>query len=655
MYDDNGNPQTVAIGKDPYAIKYFNDLGLMDEAYRPAQEFGVSNSRVTNWGARFQAQLRLALAKDLTGSLGFNISKGSSIKRDLIDRNSLEMKRTFNNFTKKVEEGDEVTRGEVLIPLGGRIKEARLESMNYLLRGQLQYDKTFDDVHRVTALLGSEIRATKLKGVKVDKIGYDSQSDTFDNLLNYKDLDNGITGTFAENGGIAKMSFDDSFSEIEDRFFSLYGNMSYNYDGKYIVHGSIRVDQSNLFGTDPKYRYKPFWSAGLKWRVAEEDFFNKGVVSRLDLQCSYGLNGNISNSSGHFDLAEYNRQEKANNALGLEITSPKINDLRWEKIQTFNIGLQTGLFKDRVGLNFDYYIKKTTDVLAVTEIDPTLGYPSITKNDATLLNQGFELSLNTVNVKTDNFSWSTFLGLNFNESLVENAFLNKNDHVTKIVGTQLNMSGYEPYSIFLFKYLGVNDKGNGMIDKAGKQFVVDNNVQPELLTYDDVVCAGTTIPKFIGRLTNNLSYKNFDLSFMFIYQGGHILLKDSFYGGWIYYATKTLNKDVAKAWKKPGDEKKEGVLPRVGASGYWELIQNSTKNVIEGDYLRLRDVVLSYTLPQSFISKNKYIKDCRIDLKGRNLFLWTKNKEGIDPEAHGIGQRYYPVVKSVSLGVNLIF
>ncbi len=662
FYDENGKPLAVTKsgGKDPFAIKEFNKLGLFDETYKPVEDFGLSKRSSTNWGARFQGQLRLQLSKDLSSMVGFNINKSNSVSRTLNDKRSWAMRSTFNQFTKKDTINGKLAKGEVVIPLGDRMMESRSESMNYLLRGQLQYNKTFADVHKVTALLGSEIRANKSTSIGIDKLGYNSQSLTFDNYLDYKKLAKGVKGTFHTGYYPPRMSFRDFFSESEDRFFSLYGNASYNYDGRYILHGSVRIDQSNLFGTDPKYRYKPLWSGGLRWRVAEEEFFNKSVVNRLDLQCSYGINGNISNQSGPFDLAYFQRQRRVNNAQGLVITSPMINDLRWEKTQSFNLGLQTGFYQDRIGLNVDYYVKNTVDVLASTEIDPTFGYPNVTKNDASLFNQGIEVSFNTKNIVTKDFSWSSYLNFNFNQSLVKEAYLNKDKAAYGLVGRQLNLTGYEPSSLFVFKYAGVNEEGRAVIERANGLKVVqktyDEGFSAGVFTHEDMIHAGTTIPKFVGRLTNNLSYKDFTLSFMFIYQGGHVLLKDSYYGQIaVGSSPQTLNKDIAKAWKKPGDEKNPNVLPKQGSLTYYSVVRGSTKNVIEGDYLRLRDVVLTYTLPQSFISKNKYIKDCRIDLRGSNLYLWTKNNEGIDPEAHGLASRSFRIRKSVSLGVNLTF
>ncbi|MBS9766609.1 MAG: SusC/RagA family TonB-linked outer membrane protein [Flavobacteriaceae bacterium] len=665
LFDDNGNPVAITKGRDPYSIKYLNDLGLLDETYIPAEEVGRNKNNSKNWGARLQGQLRVALTNSLSGTLGFSINKSSAYSKTLTDKNSWALRTEFNSFTKKDTINGKIAKGKLLeLPYGDQISEFRVESTNYLLRGQLQYNKIFNELHKVTALLGSEIRAGKRRTSSITKLGYNPQTLGFENNLNYvKISQEGVEGTFGPSGYGYK-SIDDRFGETEDRFFSLYGNLSYNYDSKYILHGSIRVDQSNLFGTDPRYRYKPFWSAGAKWRIAEEDFFDKeGVVNRLDIQSSYGINGNVSNRQGPFDVAKlgrdfYIREEKA------EIIMPKVTDLRWEKTNTFNVGLQAGFFRDRIGLTFDYYVKNTTDVIGVAEIDPTLGFNSVTKNIASLVNRGYELSLNTTNVRTNNFLWSTYLGLNFNKSLVKENYVSKEITAYNTAGMVKNLSGYETSSIFLFKDAGVNEEGYGIVEKSDGTKLVMNYFDPDeekrfkvdRLTHDDMVHAGTIIPKFVARLTNNLSYKDFTLSLMFIYQGGHILLKDSYYGQHIYLSSANLrlNKDIAKAWKEKGDEKKEGVLPKMGSDIYF-LSGRMKRNVIKGDYLRLRDVVLSYNLPQSFISKNKYIKDCRIDLRGKNLYLWTKNKEGIDPEAHGIKMRFYPVVKSVSLGLNLIF
>ncbi len=670
LWDNEGNPLAVTKptygaprngiigGKDQFEIQRLIELGLLDETYYPAKDYGLSTNKYDNWGARFQAQMRLELAKGLNATVAFNINKSASKDETLTHKNSWEMRSLFNNLTRRTEDGK---KGEVLIPIGHKLYRADSEYTSYLLRGQLQYNNKIKEIHKIDLLLGSEIRSNKITSTMEDRLGYNSKSNIFHKRIDYKTLKDPIENVFFPNQYhtlYQGLSFINSFSENENRYFSLYANATYNYDNKYVLHGSIRIDQSNLFGTDPKYRYKPFWSVGTKWRITEEDFFQSNLFSRLDLQASYGINGNISNTTGPYDLARATWTYRANDAPTLVIVSPSVPDLRWEKTKTFNIGVHSGILDNKIGFSFDYYRKKTKDVFGNTEIDPSLGFSYVKKNDATIINNGFEFALNTININTKNFQWTTYLGINYNKSKVEEVFVNKESNPAYwMAGQPINLKGYAPNSIFVFNYAGVDKEGYGQIlQKNGNMVAIKSYpFNPKVLLHEDLKYAGQMNPDFVGRLTNNFRFKNFELSFMFVYQGGHVLIKDSYNGEYIGSRPGSVNKDIVYAWEKEGDEKTANILPRVGASQYSSIIKNSTKNIIDGDFIRLRDVVLSYELPQSVLNKSNFFKRVVFNLKGQNLYLWTKNKEDIDPEAHGLGRRYFPVNKSVSLGVNLTF
>lgn len=671
FYDKKGNalPVTLASyrlgtnnngifgGKDSYEIERLKDLGLLDETYYPGSDYGLSTESSKNWSAYFKAQMRLNILDGLDGVLGFNIGKINNTRKVITDKNSWEMKSFVNNLTRISDSGE---KGELLIPLGSRIKETRQETTNYLLRGQLEYDKTLNENHKIMALLGTEVQSNKKVGTIVDRVGYDDRSNTF-KPVNYRSLSESLSGLFIPEGNIAGgIRFENDFIEKEDRYVSFYANSNYIYANKYVLSGSIRIDKSNLFGTDPKYRFKPLWSVGGKWRIAEEDFFKSKLFSKLDLQLSYGINGNISNDYGPYDLATSTFADLANYANALTILSYSSPDLRWEQTKTFNIGVHTNLLKDRIAFTFDYYRKHSQDVLADAEIDPTLGTTYVKRNDATIANDGYEVSLRTLNIKKTNFNWSTYLGLTFNKSKVEEIY-QKDELAYHSAGRLKNRAGYAPNSLFVFDWAGVDAEGNGQIKlNNGKVISVSPSIYEggifdvQGLEYKDLVWGGTTLPKLVANITNNLIYKNFSLSFMFVYQGGHVLLRDSYDGSVIGSFPGVANAEAAYAWKEKGDENNKNTVPRLGSTTYYGVIKNSTKNIIDGDFIRLRDIVLSYTLPKKILDKIG-LNEVTFNLKGNNLYLWTKNSYDIDPESQGLGYRNYPTTKSVSLGVNIIF
>lgn len=670
LYDESGKPKSVAMpyynpgtnsgglygGKDEYEIKRLNDLGLLDETYYPALDYNLAKNRSEYWNARFQAQLEVDLLEGLTGQFGFNYSKGNNVFKKILPVESWDMRSLINNLTQKNKKGE---KGKLLLPLGGRITEKRGDETTYLLRGQLNYKKEIDDSHELIAMLGSEIQSVKNTGTYSDRFGYDEASNIF-REVNYASLEKVASNVFHPNGSVpGGVRFSNKFEDIENRYFSLYGNANYTYLKKYILYGSMRIDQSNLFGTDPKYRFKPFWSVGSKWRIMEEDFFKSNVFSKLDLQASYGINGNISNDYGPQDIARNLSVYRAEGAMGLDIISHAVPDLRWETTKTFNIGLHSSLLNDRLSVSFDYYRKHSKDILASAEADPTLGTNYVMRNDATILNNGYEFIVSTSNIQTDDFKWNTHINLSYNKSKVEKIY-EEDSQASHIAGRVKNRLGHEPRSLFVFDWAGVDDKGNGLIRRSNGDLVAISPTKyeggtflPTDFTLEDLQYAGTTMPKYIMGLTNNLLYKNISLSFMFVYQGGHILMRDSYNGAGIGGYVGLINAEAGKAWAKVGDEKTT-IVPRLGSATYNSIARASTKNIVDGDFIRLRDVVLSYTLPKE-VSKKANIEEVTLNLKGTNLYLWTKNKIGIDPETQGLASRRLPTPKSLSLGVNITF
>ncbi|MDO4228447.1 MAG: SusC/RagA family TonB-linked outer membrane protein [Capnocytophaga sp.] len=666
FFDANGNALSVikpletgsidtggiSGGKDPDEIARLISLGLLDESYYPALDFGRYSVTDNSWGARFQGMLNLKLSDNLRASIGGQLSKSSETYENIAMANSWYMQNIINNTTPLTYSGDPK---DLNIPWGARMKQTRTESSNYLLRGQLDYSKEFG-LHHIDAIIGAEMQEVKSVSTRIDRFGYDVKSGLH-TPVDYKRLSIDIPDVYHPglnliSGGIP---FDEGFGEEWNRHISLYSNISYRYDNKYMLYASARTDQSNLFGTDPKYRYRPFWSLAGKWRIGEENFL-KNKNAKIDFRVSYGVNGNIANKYGPFDIASKKIIYRAGNTMGLDITSYKINDLRWERTETINFGVDLGIIKNRLDINLDYYRKNTTDILSDIEIDPTLGALYVPKNDASIINDGYEIALSSKNIQTTDFYWETQANFRFNKGKVTQASIDDETYQPhNYSGRILNLKNNEPNSIYVFDYAGVNSNGLGQIRKTDGTLVeIGNTLNPiYAVTFDDLKSAGTTMPKYVASINNNFSYKGISLSLLFIYQGGHITMKDSYDGDFFDETVWLLNSDVQRAWKQAGDENSTDI-PRVSSAIAARMIKGSSKNIIPADFIRLRDVVLSYTIPSKYTSRMN-IKELTFNVRGGNLWLWTKNNLGIDPETQGLGYRTAPLQKSYTLGVNLIF
>lgn len=638
-------------GKDPLEIKRLIDLGLFDETYYPLRELGMYRSNHEELSARIQARLNADFTSNFTGHFDFQYEAGNSKSEDLSEADSWEMFSLINNTTPKSFNGD---LDDLLIPYGSRVINNRTNRNSYTLRGQLDFNDRFGN-HELSALLGSEIRHVFTNSNVTDRFGYDSKTLLFRNV-DKRTLEGDIEDVYHPVGYIAGgVPFFDEFSEITNRFFSIYGNTTYGFKNRYILSGSMRIDQSNLFGTDPKFRYKPFWSVGAKWRVSEETFFNDNFINNLSLRASYGINGNVSNKYGPFNIAYALFSYRAGNVPSLAINTPAINDLRWEKTATMNVGMDVKFFNNRVGLTLDYYIKKTQDLIANGKADPTQGFSNLVFNDANITNKGFEVTLSTENVYTKSFNWRSYVTFRYNRNEVTKSF--SNETYAPFASGIRNYEGAPANSFWIFNYNGLDKNGDPTIlNRNNEEVVLDASFSPSnSVVVDDLIYGGTTEPIFTGSITNTINYGPFGISFMFVGSGGHVLLKDSYNGRTIGSTPVLVNKDAASAWKQPGDELFTNI-PKLNPSSPYvgSITTYSTKNIVDGDFIRLRELILSYNLDlKSF--HNSFLQGMTFSLRGNNLFYVAKNKEGIDPEAHGVGVRFFPLRPTYSLGVSLAF
>ena len=292
-------------------------------------------------------------------------------------------------------------------------------------------------------------------------------------------------------------------------------------------------------------------------------------------------------------------------------------------------------------------------MLSIIAADPTLGSPTLIKNSASIVNNGYEASFTSRNIDKQDFRWDTQLNFRYNKGKVTESYTDQQS-VQQVLGRVQNIEGFEPNSILVLDYAGLDAQGNAQIRKKDGSLVsLTQNSFGLNFSQDDLVSGGTTLPKYTSSINNNLYYKGFGLSFMFVYQGGFSLLKDSYNGESLMDEISLVNSDAANAWKQPGDELMTDI-PRINSTNPYSYAKYSTKNIIDGDFIRLRDVILSYTIPQE-ISKSFGFNEFTLNIRGNNLFLWTKNKEGINPESHGLGFRYYKLPKTVSLGLNVSF
>lgn len=669
LQDDQGNPLAMnrAAGSSGqsssniYSINQRKAWGLDDESYFPLLEMDRTDITNRNSSNRIQAELVYKLESGIGFNVSYQLEKGNSYLRNYAHPNQANLVKQINDYvTPILGNNNEVLvnpDGTLLtpifnIPQGGKLDETRLDYNSHVIRGWMDFNKTFQD-HQISAILGLENQQVKSSGSQLTKYGYD------DNSLNFIQLDHQrlqeVTPILQTLTGVrTEFSVSDAFKYTENRFVSAFANASYTYKSKYTYSGSIRMDQTNLFGTDKKYRYAPMWSSGLSWNLAKEDFIKDiPTINEFKIRATYGINGNIPKNSGPFMIAE-----AGINYLSflpsLLVTTPRNDGLRWERTAVTNIGLDLTLFDYRVRFKGDYYLRRSSDLLGDEQINPTYGFESAQLNTASMNNDGFELQLTTQNIKNKDFGWTSTLMFAQNRNKITKVHQGTRFSNPRAIAAGSPFFEGKPYgALYSFRYGGLSpDKGQlQVLNERGEIEPNQLSSNLELAYY-----SGNRRPISNGAIGNNFRYKSFELDFMFVFYLGHLMrqnMPDALFG--IY----SMDGRLADAWKKPGDEANT-IIPNVvldNANYYtYTYYRNFLDvNVFDADYAKLRELILTYNLPIEVLGKQRTIKSLQINLQGRNLWTLRKNKEGIDPESFSGGARTLPVSPTYAFGLNLTF
>ncbi len=536
----------------------------------------------------------------------------------------------------------------------------RADVNSYLNENTVTYANTFGS-HRINALGGYTIQK---------EIGQRSE-------MSNTQFPNDITKQNDIGAGTQEGGPDIWSSKSEWSMASWLGRLNYVFNDKYLATFTIRADGSSKFGKDKKWATFP--SAAVAWRAGEENFMsNLGVFSRLKLRASWGITGNSEigsyRSLARFGLQTYSFNENEQSAFyPNSISNP---DLKWETTTQFDVGVDMGFWNNRLTLEADYYQKETEDGLINVTLPYNSGFDDAIMNLAKIENWGLEFTVRATPFSGE-FRWD--ISANFS--------MNRNE-VTDLAGIGpiwgANVSGdfkwsnatkvEEGYPMGVFygyKYGGVFDD-QADIDswENGFQATGDNAAEPgDIKFYDtngdgertaaDREIIGDPHPDFIAGITNNFSYKNFDLTIFLQGSYGNDVLnvnKEQLYSGGF-----SRNKAVERHENRWTPENTTAEWPRYGQSQ--DVSDNVVSWVIEdGSFLRVRSIVLGYNFP---VNNLKWLQKARVYLSGDNLFLLTKYA-GYDPDVNtmmGDGRNYtlgidngsYPGARVYKLGVNLIF
>lgn len=652
LKDESGNPLNIQKDKSEEELERLRSIGLRDETYSPI----LDRDKQTFLDKENYYRIQLGLNFKITDYLNFDAkyqTEFSSYKnRKLYDKDSFFVRNMVNEAAQYDAAKKELTLN---VPNGGQLDETRGDSFSYTLRGQFNFMKDWNDKHYVTAIAGAERRQIKNTFSRSYYMGYD------DNSLGFKPINpsvlNPLNGTESIGGSFNWVYTDHNFLRSkEDRFVSFYANTSYTYKQKYNFTSSIRVDESNLFGTDTKNQYKPLWSVGGSWFLGEEEVMQDiKWLDRLNLRATYGIGGNIPKDAGPFLTLNAPQYNDFVNDFGSSINNPPNPKLTWEKTETTNVGIDFSVLNHKLRGSIDYYYKYTSDLLAFRDADPTLGWKKLMLNYGTMTNKGLEVFLQS-DFNIGEFKINPSISFSYNK----NELIDVDDSGLDILNyTKGNaaVKGYPYASVFSFRFAGLSEK-----DGTPLYYNKDGEKEAYTTSIENVVYSGTRIPKYSTSLSNSIFYKNFNLSFMFIYNGGHVMRAEtSRYSSLAPGSNDT--REYLNVWKKPGDEKNPNTTPAfTGAYVYPEDTHQwaaADKHVVKADYIKLRDLSLSYQFDNSWVQR-LHIDSFKLSFQIQNLLTWEANDKGLDPEAmttqgYGWGVRSLPQPTTYTIGVAINF
>lgn len=450
-------------------------------------------------------------------------------------------------------------------------------------------------------------------------------------------------------------------SASENTLIGFFARVSYAYDNRYNLLVSVRREGSSKFGDNNKWGTFP--SASLGWTISNEEFM-KGItwLNNLKLRAGFGITGVIPNDP-YISLTKYAYGSSYYYSdgkwlPGLSVSSNPNPDLRWEKSMEFNVGLDWSVLDNRLGGSIDVYNKKTTDLLFLYTVPtPPNLFNSTLANAGSVRNQGIEVAVNAVPVRTKDFEWKTVVTVSANKnkllSLSNDMYESNSFKDSGGLGEPINISthrmeeGRALGEFYGLKSIGVSENGLFLIEKPDGEVVEFSNDQLKNDEYRQYL--GSGLPKVYLGWTNNLSYKNWDLSMQFTSQLGFKILNEPR----AFYENNSIAYNRLKSVEEApygGQYTLSSSQPQTFVSYYLE----------DGDFLKLTNLTIGYTFPIK--KNNKYIKGVRAYLSGDNLFCIT-GYSGLDPElsnwyptSAGIDARdKYPSIRSFTFGLNLTF
>ncbi|WP_163401180.1 SusC/RagA family TonB-linked outer membrane protein [Flavobacterium fluviatile] len=661
-YDDNGDLE--------YSRNNWAPFNIVNELQNNVLEIDVKDMR-------FQLDLEYKLNKHLTYNLTGSARYANTSREHKIYEGS-NVVEAYKAGTEYGVEGvnttvrndnvflytdpDDLTAQPIsVLPNGGFLRKFTNELTSYNIRNSVNYRNTFNEKHEVEGFFGTELRSL------------DRSNDNF--TAAGLQFDRGLTA-FTDPRIIEKIINEGSsyygFNEERERTVGFFGKVGYTYDRRYTGSITGRYDGSNRQGNSGSGRWLPTYTFSGKWNVTEEKFMqNTKVINNLALRGSYGLTataGPATNSLAIYKSYITDRLAISDRETGINIEELQNSDLTWEKQFETNIGVDLGMFNNRVQFVSDIYSRKAFDLVDYVVTSGVGGQRIKQGNNANMETKGLEIGFTTQNIVTNNFKWSSTVNFSVYDQKITK-LENQPSAFDLIDANGGNTVGHPRNSLYSYQFTGLNNQGLPTFVQAEGETdsVTGANFQDTENVTDYLKFEGSIEPNKSIGFSNTFSYKNWSLYVFVVGSGGNKVRLNQAYDSQ-YDDLTVFTKDFTNRWINPGDEAFTNVpviadkrlVQNYGTQDQLSIAYNtynySDVRIADGDFVRLKNVSLSWEFPSDF---KKKLGLSSFTLKGSTVNPWLiysdKKLNGQDPEFRNTGGVALPVTTQYTFAINLSF
>ncbi|MDE7111483.1 MAG: SusC/RagA family TonB-linked outer membrane protein [Muribaculaceae bacterium] len=522
-----------------------------------------------------------------------------------------------------------------VLPNGGILYHNVFSIRQMDFRASANFNKTIAGRHLVTALAGFDAGKVDRHTESFQGWGmcYDNGNLPFFDWHLFKQMQEENAAYYSDSNTAA-------------RSLAYYLSASYVYDNRYVVNGTIRYEGSNKLGRSHQSRWLPTWNVSGAWNADSEEWFQNPVLATAKLRVGYSLNADagpafVSNALAVYYPSRPWRQDTEAYEQALRLSQLANSELTYEKKHEFNVGADLGFLHNRINLTFDWYKRNNFDLIGYIYTQGVGGEIGKWANVASMKSHGAEFTLSTQNIVNRDFTWTTDLTFSYFKNKITD--LKSRSNVLELVkqGSGSFREGYPAGSLFSIPFVGLTEDGlPQVINENGEVTTSDINFQ-EWEKLDFLKYEGTIDPPFNGGFGNNLRYKGFNLNIFFTYAFGNKLRLDPVFSS-SYSDLSAMPREFMDRWVAAGDEahtnvptiaSRRQVYNNSNISYGYNAYNYSTERVAKGDYIRLKEIALSYELP-STVTRALRISSASVKLAATDLWLLYSDKKlhGQDPE-----------------------